>query len=93
MASALGVGANKVETVGKAMAEAASPLVQPLFTVVFDDGNGDFVDLPRLVPANPDVKRSCLDAKDPFISTMRKLLDEYPTLLAEVRKKVIGGMQ
>ncbi|MFH0862517.1 MAG: hypothetical protein V1875_05745 [Candidatus Altiarchaeota archaeon] len=91
LANDIGAGGDKVDSVKAALAEAMAPMVQPAFTIRYGDGKGDLQENYRLVPASDEVKLSCMNVTDPYVSTMRKVLDNYEPIKAHVKAKVMGG--
>lgn len=91
IAKAIGAGPDRVADVRKALAEAVEPLIQPHFRIVFGDGGGDLENNYRLAPADREVKLSCVEVKDPYVSTMKAVLNSYDKILPVVKKKVLGG--
>jgi len=92
LAKDIGAGEETVDSVKEALAAAMAPMVQPAFTVRHDDGKGDLQENYRLVPASDEVKLSSMNVTDPYLSTMRKVLDNYEQIKAQVKSKVLGGV-
>jgi len=83
----LGVQEDKSRQVLQALADEVAPRVTPDFSVENCD-RGSFVTAQRLIPKNAAAQRSCIERTDPYVTCMKRILDDYPKIEAKLREKI-----